>query len=160
MAHLVHAHVRTSKLGPVARLRTRRTPVELRDEQGRSVAEVVDDEVSVFEGRRVAARFREVEVELAQDAPARLLDRAVEHLSRAGAGRPDRTPKLVRALGWQATRPPEPSPVELRDDATVSAVVRETLVAAITRLLQHPRTSTRRALPPAVFVPTCARSGR
>jgi len=137
VADLVHAHVRTSKLGPVARLRTRRTPVELRDEQGRSVAEVVDDEVSVFEGRRVAARFREVEVELAQDAPASLLDRAVERLSHAGAGRPDRTPKLVRALGWQATRPPEPSPVELRDDATVSAVVRETLVAAITRLLQH-----------------------
>lgn len=136
VADLVRAHVRTSTLGSVARLRTRRTPVELRD-QGRRVAEVVDDEVSVLDGRRVAARFRKIEVELTEDAPSGLLDRAVQRLSIAGAGRPDRTPKLVRALGWQATRPPEPSPVELRDDATVSAAVRETLVAAVTRLLRH-----------------------
>ena len=137
VADLVRAHVRTSTLGSVARLRTRRTPVELRDEQGRRVAEVVDDEVSVFDGRRVAARFREVEVELTEDAPAGLLERVVQRLASAGAGQPERTPKLVRALGWQATRPPEPSPVELHDDATVSAVVRETLVAAITRMLRH-----------------------
>ncbi len=134
---LVRAHVRTSSLGPVARLRTRRTPVELCDEQGRRLAEVVDDEVSVFEGRRVAARFREVEVELADDAPPGLLDRVVQRLSGAGAGRPDRTPKLVRALGWQATRPPEPSPAELHDDARVSTVVRETIVVAVTRMLRH-----------------------
>lgn len=137
VSDLVRAHVRTSTLGPVARLRTRRTPVELCDEDGRRLAEVVDDEVSVFEGRRVAARFREVEVELAEEAPAGLLDRVVQRLAGAGAGRPDRTPKLVRALGWQATRPPEPSPVELHDDATLSAVVRETLVAAVTRMLRH-----------------------
>jgi CHAD domain-containing protein len=137
VADLVRAHVRTSTFGSVARLRTRRTPVELRDEQGRRVAEVVDDEVSVLDGRRVAARFREIEVELTEDAPPGLLDRVVQRLSGAGAGRPDRTPKLVRALGWQATRPPEPSPAELGDDATVSAVVRETLVAAVTRMLRH-----------------------
>jgi CHAD domain-containing protein len=137
VADLVRAHVRTSTLAPVARLRTRRTPVELRDEQGRRLAEVVDDEVSVFEGRRVAARFREVEVELDEAAPAGLLDRVVQRLSNAGAGRPDRTPKLVRALGWQAARPPEPAPVELHDDATVAAVVREALVAAVTRVLRH-----------------------
>ena len=134
---LVRAHVRSSTFRPVARLRTRRTPVELRDEQGRRLAEVVDDEVSVYEGRRVAARFREVEIELAEDASAALLDRVVQRLTNAGAGRPDPTPKLVRALGWKATRPPEPAPGELRDDATVSAVVRETLVAAVTRILRH-----------------------
>jgi CHAD domain-containing protein len=137
VADLVRAHVRTSTLGPVARLRTRRTPVELRDEQGGHLAEVVDDEVSVFEGRRVAARFREVEVELTEDAPAGLLEQVVHRLSTAGAGQPDRTPKLVRALGWQATRPPEPSPGKLDDDVTVSAVVRESLVAAVTRLMRH-----------------------
>ena len=134
---LVRAHVRTSTLGAVARLSTRRTPVELRDEEGRRVAEVVDDEVSVLAGRRVAARFREVEVELDEAAPQNLLDCVVQRLRDAGAGEPDHTPKLVRALGWQATRPPEPAPVELSDDAMVSAVVREALVAAVTRMLLH-----------------------
>jgi CHAD domain-containing protein len=134
---LVSAHVRTSTLGAVARLRTNRTPVELRDEEQRRVAEVVDDEVSVLAGRRVAARFREVEVELDGTAPKRLLDRIVQRLRDAGAGEPDPTPKLVRALGWQATRPPAPAPDELGDDAMVSAVVREALVAAVTRLLLH-----------------------
>jgi CHAD domain-containing protein len=134
---LVRAHVRTSTFGSVARLRTRRTPVELRDEDGRRLAEVVDDEVSVLAGRRVAARFREVEVELDETAPPVLLDRIVRRLRDAGAGEPDQTPKLVRALGWQATRPPEPVPSELGDDAMVSAVVREALVTAVTRILHH-----------------------
>jgi CHAD domain-containing protein len=134
---LVRSHVRTSPFGSVARLRTRRTPVELRDDEGRRVAEVVDDEVSVLTGRRVAARFREVEVELDESAPQVLLDRIVRRLRDAGAGEPDHTPKLVRALGWQATRPPEPEPVELGEDAMVSAVVREAIVSAVTRILHH-----------------------
>jgi CHAD domain-containing protein len=129
--------VRTSTLSPVARLRTRRAPVELRDEQGERLAEVVDDEVSVLEGRRVAARFREIEVEVDERSPAAVLDRLVQRLAAAGAGQPDHTPKLVRALGWLATRPPEPAPQELNDDAVLSAVVREALVAAVTRMLRH-----------------------
>ncbi|HEY8643601.1 MAG TPA: CYTH domain-containing protein, partial [Candidatus Dormibacteraeota bacterium] len=61
---LLAAYVRNSQLEPVARLKTRRRTVRLRDPKARLLAEVVDDEVSVLEGRRVASRFREVEVEL------------------------------------------------------------------------------------------------
>jgi len=55
---VVRAYVRKSELIPVARLSTVRKRVRLLDEAGARVAEVVDDEVSVRDGRRVAARFR------------------------------------------------------------------------------------------------------
>src|SRR6266851_477038 len=62
---LVRAYVRTSELVPVARLSTQRRRVRLVAADGARVAEVVDDEVSVRDGRRVAARFREIEIEVA-----------------------------------------------------------------------------------------------
>src|SRR5262245_29269572 len=61
---VVRAYVRRSALVPVARLSTIRRRVRLTDASGAAVAEVVDDEVSVRDGRRVAARFREIEVEV------------------------------------------------------------------------------------------------
>ncbi|MDQ4133901.1 MAG: CYTH domain-containing protein, partial [Actinomycetota bacterium] len=45
-ADLVRGYVRTAVLEPVARLRTRRRGIALRDATGQAVAEVVDDEVS------------------------------------------------------------------------------------------------------------------
>jgi inorganic triphosphatase YgiF len=61
---VVRAYVRNAELVPVARLSTVRRRVRLVDASGTRVAEVVDDEVSVRDGRRVAARFREIEVEV------------------------------------------------------------------------------------------------
>src|SRR4051812_17510433 len=63
---LLRASVRRDRLEAVARMRTLRRPIELRDETGRRLAEVVDDEVSVIDGHRVAERFRELEIELAE----------------------------------------------------------------------------------------------
>ena len=71
---LVRAYLRSARLAPVARLRTRRKGVAIRDAEGQRLAEVVDDEVTVLEGRRVAARFREVEVEVDDRAPEGLLE--------------------------------------------------------------------------------------
>ncbi|HKW58982.1 MAG TPA: CYTH domain-containing protein, partial [Candidatus Dormibacteraeota bacterium] len=62
---VVRGYVRNSELVPVAHLSTVRRRVRLVDGSGARVAEVVDDEVSVRAGRRVAARFREIEVEVA-----------------------------------------------------------------------------------------------
>jgi inorganic triphosphatase YgiF len=63
-ADLFAAYVRGAELRPVVRLRTLRRRIELRDTEGARVGEVVDDEVSVMDGARVAARFREVELEV------------------------------------------------------------------------------------------------
>src|SRR5256884_9458433 len=64
---VVRAYVRKAELVPVARLSTLRRRVRLVDASGTRVAEVVDDEVSVRDGRRVAARFRGIEVEIPAD---------------------------------------------------------------------------------------------
>ena len=70
------------------------------DPEGRDVGEVVDDAVSVLDGRREVSRFREVEVEIAEAAPEGLLPSALAVLERAGA-RPVDPPitKYARALG-------------------------------------------------------------
>jgi CHAD domain-containing protein len=134
---LVRAFVRTARLAPVARLRTRRQGVELRDEEGHRLAEVVDDEVTVLEGRRVAARFREVEVEVDRRAPDGLLDDVLGRLRSAGAGDADPTPKVVRALGPRAKGPPEVAAPELGDGPSAGDVVAAAVARSVSRVLRH-----------------------
>ncbi|MGH9224324.1 MAG: CHAD domain-containing protein [Acidimicrobiales bacterium] len=134
---LVRAFLRSAPLVPVARLRTRRRGLALRDEEGHLLAEVVDDEVTVLEGRRVAARFREVEVEIDGRAPNGLLADVVGRLRAAGAGAPDPTPKVVRALGARASAPPEISVVEVGANPTAGEVVKAAIASSVTRVLVH-----------------------
>ena len=65
LARAVRGLLRRAPLLPVARLQTDRRVMVLRDGGGRAVGEVADDEVTVLDGERVAARFRELEVEAA-----------------------------------------------------------------------------------------------
>ena len=126
---MVRAYVRKSELVPVARLSTTRRRVRLVDATGRRVAEVVDDEVSVRDGRRVAARFREIEVEVpstngAHGAEgAEIITPLVTRLRGAGAGAPDPTPKHIRALGPRAIEPPEVAPEPLLPNAPAKDVI-------------------------------------
>ncbi|MCI0636107.1 MAG: CYTH and CHAD domain-containing protein [Actinobacteria bacterium] len=138
---LLGAYIRGAELGPVARLQTRRTQMDVTDELGRPLAAVTDDEVSVMEGRRVASRFREVEVELAEAAPREALETIVERLRAVGVGPVDNVPKLVRALGPRAQEPPDVVVPDLgkdaAKDANVTDVVRHALTASVVRLLRH-----------------------
>jgi len=134
---LVRAYLRREPLVDVAHIHTRRSGVILSDVEGLPVAEVVDDEVSVLHGHRVAARFREVEVEVADRAAPGLIDAVVGRLREAGAGRPDPTPKVVRALGERALQPAELSEVDLGDQPTAADVIRATMVDSVTRVLRH-----------------------
>jgi CHAD domain-containing protein len=134
---LVRAFVRSAELRPQARLRTVRRGIEVYDAEGRLLAEVFDDEVSVLEGRRVAARFRELEVEIRNELPPALLDRLVERLQQAGAGAPDTTPKYLRALGAPAAQPPEVPLPKLASGATAGDVVRRAISASVIRLIEH-----------------------
>ena len=132
---VVRAYVRRSELVPVARLSTVRRRVRLTDAAGARVAEVVDDEVSVRDGRRVAARFREIEVEVPDGDTA--LDPLVNRLRGAGAGAPDPTPKHVRALGPRAMEAPEVSPLPVLPDAAAKDVIRSVLAQSVAALLRH-----------------------
>jgi CHAD domain-containing protein len=134
---LLRGFVRHATIAPVAKLATRRHRAQVRDGDGSPLLEVADDIVSVLDNRQVAARFREVEVEVQGDATDELLDAIVERLRDAGAAPADSTPKLVWALGPRATAPPEVEVVPLGGDSSGADVVRAAISAAVTRLLQH-----------------------
>jgi CHAD domain-containing protein len=134
---LVRPFARSVPIGVVSRLRTLRRRVDLFDAAGERLGEVDDDEVSVLDGRRVGARFREVEVEIGASAPADLQSRIVERLRNAGAGDPDPVPKVVRALGPRALEPPDVVARELDDGATAAEVVRSAIANALRRLMVH-----------------------
>lgn len=134
---LVRAFVRTASLRPQVRLRTLRRSTKLRDRDGRLVAEIVDDDVRVLDGRTIAARFRELEIELPEETDLAVLDALVGRLRENGAGEPDPTPKVVRALGPRALQPPEIAVDGLDADATIADVVRRAIAASVARLITH-----------------------
>src|SRR4029453_12228956 len=85
---LVRGFVRTGNLGESVRMTTIRRRTEMHDADGRLIAGVVDDAVSVPNGSHPAT-FRELEVEIGDDMTPDLLDALVERLRQAGAGAPD-----------------------------------------------------------------------
>ena len=133
---LVRAYARGEPLVAVARLKTERSRVAL-NVNGSAVAEIADDEVSVYHGRRLASRFREVEVEVEDDAPDGLLPAVVERLRDAGAGEPDNTPKVVRALGPRALEPLPGTVSAVGADSTMGEVVRAAVGNALARIVAH-----------------------
>jgi len=136
---IIRAYVRKAELVPVARLSTIRRRVRLVDGAGTRVAEVVDDEVSVRDGRRVAARFREIEIEVTQapNGAGGIVDPLVMRLRGAGAGAADPTPKHIRALGPRAMEPPEVSALPLQPDSPARDVIKHVLAESIASLLKH-----------------------
>jgi CHAD domain-containing protein len=133
---LVRAYVRRSELRPAARLSTWRRKLRLVDAAGAELVEVVDDEVSVLDRRRVAARFREVEVELRPGGQA-ILDPLLARLAEAGAATVSATPKHVRALGPAAQEPPEAHAGRTGPHSTIGAVVQSAIAACAAGLLSH-----------------------
>ena len=136
---VVRAYVRKADLVPVARLSTLRRRVRLLDAGGSRLAEVVDDEVSVRDGRRVAARFREIEVEVTskEDAAGAIVEPVVLRLRGAGAGAPDPTPKHIRALGPRAMEPPEVAAGAIKPESPATDVIKSAFAECIASLLRH-----------------------
>lgn len=126
LTDLLVVHLRDRELTRVARLRTKRQIV-LRDG-----AEIVEDAVSVFEGRRIVTRFRELEVELL-DGDERSLQRLERRLLKAGAETAEFTPKLYRALDFS----PDPGPGELAVDAAPGEALGHALVVQHRQLVDH-----------------------
>jgi CHAD domain-containing protein len=134
---LLRAYVRDAQLGPVARLRTIRHPVELRDRAGQRLGELTDDRVVVLDGRRVSRRFREIEAELAEQAPDGALDGVVRRLRDAGATPAEVATKYLQALGNPEPGPAEVLVPEIDRNATVGELVRHDLAESVLRLLRH-----------------------
>jgi CHAD domain-containing protein len=135
---LVRAFVRTGRLAPSARMRTVRHPVELRDPAGSRLAEVVDDDVQLLDGRRITGRFRELEVELDEAAATDVLDQVVDRLLEAGAQAAEPTPKYLRALGGrERVLGPEVVQPEIDASASVETLLRHDLASGTLRLFRH-----------------------
>src|SRR3954451_9263169 len=112
LRNLLVAVLRGADVHPVAVLKTERSTRVLLDIGGAVLAEVVDDTVSVLQGRRVVTRFREIEVEQGDaDGAADACRAAADRLLRAGALAGEQVPKVVRALGPRAQEPSDlPAP--------------------------------------------------
>jgi CHAD domain-containing protein len=136
---LVCASARTHELVPVARLTTIRRPIEIRGRGGRLLASVVDDTVSVSRWQCPAGRFREVEVELQDpgDIGTQILDAATMRLVAAGCTAETPIPKLVRALGEPATRPPDVVVAALTAHATVVDLVAHAIARSVSQIIRH-----------------------
>jgi CHAD domain-containing protein len=137
---LVTVNIRDAVLGPVATLLTARSKYVLHGGDGQVLAELTDDLVSVLNQGHVAGRFREIEVE-SIDGDADVL-RAVGDLLRAsGAVGGEFVPKIVRALGPQATADPDPPmPTTVDLDAPARLALRAILRRYVrTFMAQDPR---------------------
>jgi CHAD domain-containing protein len=128
---LVAALVRTARLAPVARLHTARTRSELG-----GVGTFTDDRTTVLEGH-LRAQFRELELELTDDAPAPLVAELIARLRESGAGDPDPVPKVVRALGPSACAPPDIVTYPVESPATVDAVIRRAIADSAAKLIEN-----------------------
>jgi CHAD domain-containing protein len=149
LSRLVTVWVRIGSLGPVATLASDRTTLVLRAADGSPLVELVDDAVSVEGGAHNQARFRELEVE-DLGGGEEVVAQVAAVLRDAGAVGGQFVPKVVRALGPQATAPgdpPPPLPVGPKDP--VHDVVAATL-RSYTRLLMSYDVAVRRGLDDSV----------
>jgi len=135
---LVRGFTRERPLERVARLRTTRTPVQVRDADGHILIEVVDDSVEICEGEGALDHFREVEVEAtSNDRRSRAaLRTAVAALVDAGC-RIDKPPipKLVRALGPRALQPPSVVVLPVEQDASTTDLIRHLSASSVVQIL-------------------------
>ena len=81
LAALLFAHLRRFPLKPIARLRTRRTGMQVHGAEG-PVADVVVDSVVALNGRRVSHHLYELEVELIEGS-----DKDLDRIEELAAGR-------------------------------------------------------------------------
>ena len=138
VVRLLRAFLRGDALTPITKLVTRRRRVEVRSPEGNVLLEIDDDEVSVLDGRRLAGRFREIEVEVRDDTvDDALVETVAGCLRAAGAVDTNGSPKLVQALGGRALAPPEVPLVHVDASAPVGRVVHAAVAASVARLLRH-----------------------
>jgi len=135
-AELVTALVRSAPIQPVASLETRRKRWMLCGADDEALAELADDQVTVLDGTRGVARFRELELE-SRGPDLVALRPIANRLRRAGAVLAEPVPKAVRALGPRASAAPDVTPVEVSPDDAAAKAVQAALSAGLARLIAN-----------------------
>lgn len=135
---LVTAYTRGAPVAAVVTLNTVRQAHQLCDRDDRVAVEVVDDTVTINDGKKAVLKFREIEVER-KAGKAKLLDIVEVALRDAGALAGGFTPKHVRALGLAATQPPDwpPPPAKLPKKPAAGDVVTVAIHRDIARIIAN-----------------------
>ena len=126
---LTRVHTRDVEVAPVVRLYTRRRRWQLADDDGRALAELVEDRVTAHTmgSDTEATSWREVEVELSEHGTVALLDRVEQRLLEVGAQRSRAASKLSRVLADRLQGDADRAEPDAGDSAgaTVLAYLRE-----------------------------------
>jgi CHAD domain-containing protein len=132
------AYVRSQRLDPVVRLHTHRSQFSLAID-GTPLATVCDDSVVADGGTEPFARFREIEVELAQGRIDRRAIEAIRERLRVAGCRDDEAPlpKAVRALGPRALDPPDVDVAAIGKRSSVEALLRHVIGMSVEPIIER-----------------------
>jgi CHAD domain-containing protein len=132
--HLVRAYARHAPVVLVARLVTLTADTVLLDAEGARLARLVDATVSVYSGARITQRFREIDLQCANES---LLEQIAARFEASGAQPAGPRALVARALGLVGSPQPELVPPALGPAATAGDVIRRALTTSVIRLLRH-----------------------
>ena len=134
---LVWPFTRGRQLAPIAHLTVRRRAFAILGPDGRQVAVLTDDSVDAHGTGVTRPHFREVEVEFAHETDRGTIAPVVEALISAGALGGDPQPKIARALGTAAARPPEVRIPTISPVPTAREVIHAAIAEATRRMIVH-----------------------
>ena len=132
---MVTAFVRSGRLRPLVTLKTLRRRWNLQSKQGKLLAELAFDEVTVLRGGKTDNRFRELEVELREGTKGDLAEIG-KKLQEHGAVETRQLPKVVRALDAVELKP-DVVPFTPGAKITAGDVVRATFADATIRIIEN-----------------------
>ncbi|MGH3660425.1 MAG: CHAD domain-containing protein [Micromonosporaceae bacterium] len=136
LVRLVLSHTRGAPLSAVATLQTSRQSWQICDADGTVLVEILDDTVTVLDGRRTVSTLREWRTRPRSAGQQVMAD--VELLLTAAGATPTSTLTIVRALGPLASEPPDlPPPGELSSDPSAADVLIAELRRQLRRLLSY-----------------------
>ena len=134
---LLTGFTRGAPVRPVLHTRTERRDVTLSNGDQQALGTLREDLVTVMHGRRIATRFRELEVVAAGAADgedARLAD-VVAALRGAGAAPASSAPTATRALGAPAAAAPDVTVPPPSREPTAAEAVRRAIAQSVCRFL-------------------------
>ncbi|MBU6328913.1 MAG: CYTH and CHAD domain-containing protein [Acidobacteria bacterium] len=132
---IIRPWVRSAPVEPVIQILSHRQRQVLVDVYGAEVFAIDDDSVIAREGGEQIAQFREIEIELRAGGSVEQLELLTATMRRAGAGAPDPTPKVIRAIGPRAMMPSPLAPPDLRPQATIAEAVARAIRVALAEMI-------------------------
>ncbi|MBV8196202.1 MAG: CHAD domain-containing protein [Candidatus Dormibacteraeota bacterium] len=135
---LLTAFTRRAPIRPVLRTRTERSELRITGTDGIVHGRLRDDLITVMQGRRIATRFREIEVvDSSSNGGAGSVAALVEALRGAGAAPSPASGTAIRAMGAVASAPPDVAVPQALAHSSGAAAIRRAIAQSVSRLILH-----------------------